>query len=483
MIRSCLITVFALLLAVVSADEVVITANKDNFESIIAADELTLVKFYAPWCGHCKKMAQGFIEAAEELKGKAVLVDLDATVEKDLASKYEVRGFPTLKLFQKGEVLSDYNGDRTKKSLIEYIERSLLPSITECEDSDAVSAFVKESKDKSRHMVFAAAPASPSKYKKISLSIREAVPDTVSFASVSDPALLKDVAGADVAADSIFLVNSDGEVKNFSGTSEELENWIKVATLPVFTELSRENAQVYTENDLPIFLLFQDPDKKDKDINDAVTAIAKEFSGSGSIAFVWINSVELKSFAEHVGVADMSPGIAIYEFKSDTKYIFNEEYSSESLHAWVKKFIAKEVEPSVKSEEIPEKNDEPVKVVVGKSWEAIVEDEEKDVLIEQYAPWCGHCKKLAPILDELAEGLKDVKTLVIAKMDATQNDAPKEYKARGYPTLHFFPAGSKKGVAYEAGRTKEDFVKFFKENATHKEGVELTEKEAEKEEL
>jgi len=56
----------------------------------------------------------------------------------------------------------------------------------------------------------------------------------------------------------------------------------------------------------------------------------------------------------------------------------------------------------LKSEEIPAHNDEPVKVLVGKNFEEIVYDETKDVLVEFYAPWCGHCKSLAPKYDELA---------------------------------------------------------------------------------
>lgn len=61
------------------------------------------------------------------------------------------------------------------------------------------------------------------------------------------------------------------------------------------------------------------------------------------------------------------------------------------------------VTPFLKSEDIPESNDAPVKVVVGKSFDQIVLDDSKDVLVEFYAPWCGHCKSLEPKYDELAK--------------------------------------------------------------------------------
>jgi len=90
-------------------------------------------------------------------------------------------------------------------------------------------------------------------------------------------------------------------------------------------------------------------------------------------------------------------------------------------------------------------------------------------LTPERQPWCGHCKTLAPIYEELAASLADVGTLTIAKMDATKNDAPAPYKARSFPTLHFFPAGAEKqGMSYSGGRTKADFIAFLQEHATHK---------------
>lgn len=61
------------------------------------------------------------------------------------------------------------------------------------------------------------------------------------------------------------------------------------------------------------------------------------------------------------------------------------------------------LEPYLKSEAIPETNDGPVKVAVGKNFDEIITNNGKDTLIEFYAPWCGHCKKLAPVYDELGQ--------------------------------------------------------------------------------
>lgn len=68
-------------------------------------------------------------------------------------------------------------------------------------------------------------------------------------------------------------------------------------------------------------------------------------------------------------------------------------------------------------------------------------DPSKDVLVMYYAPWCGHCTKLAPVLEELAETLEG-SNIVIAKLDATANDTGKLH-ITGYPTLFWYKADNK----------------------------------------
>lgn len=78
-------------------------------------------------------------------------------------------------------------------------------------------------------------------------------------------------------------------------------------------------------------------------------------------------------------------------------------YRVEGLERFVQDLLDDKIEPYLKSEEIPESNDGPVKVAVAKNFDEVVVNNNKDTLIEFYAPWCGHCKKLAPTFDELGE--------------------------------------------------------------------------------
>ncbi|PKI62617.1 hypothetical protein CRG98_017039 [Punica granatum] len=112
-------------------------------------------------------------------------------------------------------------------------------------------------------------------------------------------------------------------------------------------------------------------------------------------------------------------------------------------------------------------NDGDVKIVVGNNFDEIVLDESKDVLLEIYAPWCGHCQSLEPIYNKLAKHLRGIDSLVIAKMDGTTNEHPRA-KSDGFPTLLFFPAGNKSfdPITVDTDRTVLAFYKFLKKHAS-----------------
>ncbi|KAI4365711.1 hypothetical protein MLD38_021675 [Melastoma candidum] len=103
-----------------------------------------------------------------------------------------------------------------------------------------------------------------------------------------------------------------------------------------------------------------------------------------------------------------------------------------------------------------------VVVLTSDTFNEVVLDETKDVLVEFYAPWCGHCKSLAPTYEKVATAFKSEEDVVIANLDADKyKDLAEKYGVSGYPTLKFFPKGNKEGEDYEGGRDLDDFVSFI----------------------
>lgn len=155
------------------------------------------------------------------------------------------------------------------------------------------------------------------------------------------------------------------------------------------------------------------------------------------------------------------PSLRYFDGKSDTPKNYDSQRDLGSLQTFISeqssvKAKAKKEAPSA----VTVLNDDNFSDVVGG---------DKHVLVEFYAPWCGHCKQLAPIYERLANTfVRDSDNVVIAKIDA---DAPngkasaQKYGVSGFPTLKFFPKGSTEPLEYKSGRTEEAFVNYLNEHA------------------
>ncbi|KAH7833837.1 hypothetical protein Vadar_010207 [Vaccinium darrowii] len=105
-----------------------------------------------------------------------------------------------------------------------------------------------------------------------------------------------------------------------------------------------------------------------------------------------------------------------------------------------------------------------VVVLTADNFDEIVLDEKKNVLVEFYAPWCGHCKNLAPVYEKVATAFKLEDDVVIANLDADKHkDLGEKYGVTGFPTLKFFPKSNKAGEDYDGGRDLDDFVAVINE--------------------
>eukprot|EP00735_Rhodelphis_limneticus_P009001 TRINITY_DN2459_c0_g2::TRINITY_DN2459_c0_g2_i1::g.8740::m.8740 TRINITY_DN2459_c0_g2::TRINITY_DN2459_c0_g2_i1::g.8740 ORF type:complete len:492 (+),score=192.22,sp/P55059/PDI_HUMIN/37.23/4e-88,Thioredoxin/PF00085.15/1.5e-29,Thioredoxin/PF00085.15/8.6e+02,Thioredoxin/PF00085.15/9.4e-26,Thioredoxin_6/PF13848.1/0.00054,Thioredoxin_6/PF13848.1/3.9e-22,Thioredoxin_6/PF13848.1/2.2e+02,Thioredoxin_6/PF13848.1/8.5e+02,Thioredoxin_2/PF13098.1/1.8e-08,Thioredoxin_2/PF13098.1/2.9e+03,Thioredoxin_2/PF13098.1 len=468
MTRGLFVAFFLALCAVALAGDVV-QLNSANFDQAVSSSDLVLVKFFAPWCGHCKSMKDDYEQAATELKGKALLAEVDATEDPELGQRFGVNGYPTIRLFVRGEVVADYQGARNAESFVKYMERASLPAVSQLESDDEIAAFKKNE----GFRVLAAFDGDVQKnmYKSLAFRLRDEV-EGIQFAECVGPA--RDSCGFDNAG---IKVISDDEERKFDGdldapdAAEKLSAFIRLSTIPLVGEINQNTFRSYYEAGIPILVAFVDPTKTSEvdDIRSEMAKAAKETRGK--INFCTADGMQLARQMGNLGLSGKLPGVAIDALDNKIHFALDESLpvNAETLGNFARDYVEGRLKWTPKSQDPAEfePNDGPVKIITGKTFEEIVYDPTKNVLLEIYAPWCGHCKKLAPTWEKLGEALKGDSSIIIANIDATANDPPAEVVFNGFPTLKFFPAGENKsraGIDYNGGRDYEDLLSFMKES-------------------
>ena len=97
-----------------------------TFQELIEGDTPVLVDFFAEWCGPCKMMQPILEDTAKQLGGKVKILKVDVDRNPLAASKFQVRGVPTLILFSKGEVVWRQSGVVQTQQLVQLIESTVL---------------------------------------------------------------------------------------------------------------------------------------------------------------------------------------------------------------------------------------------------------------------------------------------------------------------------------------------------------------------
>eukprot|EP00612_Vaucheria_litorea_P007495 CAMPEP_0171471622 /NCGR_PEP_ID=MMETSP0946-20130122/812_1 /TAXON_ID=109269 /ORGANISM="Vaucheria litorea, Strain CCMP2940" /LENGTH=479 /DNA_ID=CAMNT_0012001143 /DNA_START=9 /DNA_END=1448 /DNA_ORIENTATION=+ len=443
----------------------VLVLTDDTIADAIKENEFLLVEFYAPWCGHCKTLAPEYSKAATTLAGLDTPISIakvDATAETKSAADYGVRGYPTLKWFVNGED-TEYTGGRTADSIVSWIKKKTGPPCKRLEDNDGLDSF-KEGADVVVVAFLDSDSTDFATFEKVARGVED-----VEFGQASS-----DVAkAAGEAAGSIVLFKKFDEGKAvFSGevTDEAVKEFIQGNSVPLVSTFSQETApKIFGSGVENHFLYFN---KAGADSHDGIFEELKKAAVDfkGKTLFVYVPSSEDRVMS-YFGFkeSELPKGILVAMGEGDMKkFGFDQELTADNIKAHVAAYHAGDLKPTLKSEDIPEDNSGSVQVLVGKNFEEVALDESKDVFVEFYAPWCGHCKALTPTWDELGDKFAKQDSVVIAKIDATANDVdhPK-INVRGFPTLIFFPAGGKDPVTYEGGRDIDALTKFVTDNASN----------------
>ncbi|KAK4276721.1 hypothetical protein QN277_014838 [Acacia crassicarpa] len=460
----------------ISADEAegkefVLTLDHTNFSDTVNKHNFIVVEFYAPWCGHCKKLAPEYEKAASILSSHdppVVLAKVDANEEqnRDLATQFDVKGFPTIKILRNGgKDVQEYKGPREADGIVEYLKKQSGPASSEIKSADDATSFIGDNKV----VIVGIFPKFSGEEYNNFTALAEKLRADYDFAHTLDAKYLprgeSSVNGPIVRLfkpfDELFVEFQDFHV-------EALEKFVEETSIPIVTVFNNDPS-----NHPYVMKFFNSPNAKAMlfvnfttetadSLKSKYREAAEQYRQDG-ISFL-VGDVEASQGAfQYFGLKEDQVPLIIIQHNDGKKFL-KPNVEPDHVSAWLKDYKDGKIQPFKKSEPIPEVNNEPVKVVVADSLDEIVFNSKKNVLLEFYAPWCGHCKKLAPILDEVAVSFQNDDNVVIAKLDATANDIPSDtFDVQGYPTLYFRSSNGQISQ-YDGNRTKEDIIDFIEKN-------------------
>ncbi|KAK5779637.1 protein disulfide isomerase PDI1 PWA37_002818 [Arxiozyma heterogenica] len=457
--------------------KVVKISDADEFDQFVKDNDLFLAEFFAPWCGHCKRLGPEYVKAAETLSDLNIpLVQLDCEANQEFCRDLNIPGYPTLKIYKNG-FSKDYLGARTNDSIVNTMIKHSLPVVNLFNSTESVKEFIRDS----------TLPVIVNSDLQLNQTFHDVADQLFDdFVFISLP--LKNVSSEKTSGRlELYLADAKENFKPFvfeakqdaEDLQSELVSWIKTQSIPFFGDINGETFQQYMESQLPLaYFFYTSQEEREKYVKDFVSLATKY---RGQINFVGLDSTKFGRHAENVNIKQQFPAFVIHNLTSNFKYalpqLAEEEFlalkkpytiKSKDIIKHVEQFLKGSLEPTIKSEPEPTEQEANVFKLVATTHEKIVNDPKKDVLVKYYAPWCGHCKRLAPVYEELADvyafDKSANKKVLIAEVDATANDIA-SVDIEGFPTIILYPAGkNSEPVTYSGSRTLESFLEFIHEN-------------------
>jgi len=446
-------------------EENVLVLTKSTFDAAVAEFKYLLVEFYAPWCGHCKALAPEYAKAATTLKSESAndvrLAKVDATVESELGERFKIKGYPTIKFFVDGQAL-EYSGGRTADDIVQWLKKKSGPPALTLASAEEANKF-KEAADVTVIGFFKDLESAAA---KVFNAVAQKV-DSISFGITSEQSVFDEFKVSGDATAVLFKKFDEGR-NDFEGelTEDTLKRFIHSNQLPLVSEFNQETAQKIFGGDIKVHnLLFASKSSAsfESDLAEFKKA-AKEFRSKVIFVLIDTEVEENERVMEFFGLKkEDAPTIRLISLSQDMIKYKPEatEIKSEIITTFVQDFFDAKLKPHLLTQDLPaDWNAEPVKVLVGKNFDEVARDKSKNVLVEFYAPWCGHCKQLVPIYDQLAKNFADKEEFVIAKMDSTLNELA-DIKIQSFPTIKFFPKDSDQVIDYQGERTLDALTRFL----------------------
>lgn len=417
----------------------VVELTTQDWDEYKAKNSKFMVAFYAPWCGHCKKLKEEYIIAAEDLLFSAPLtaVNCDAADAKQLCTDYDIKGFPTLKWHDDG-VMTEYDGGRTQGAISTFVTGKA--GTTNIDHVDLKTLRVKQLRKILKDRGFECKGCTE-KHEYIARvnEIKNLKPPEKKKKKTFKSSLKN---GRTVAQERRYK-----EAKKVADEGWEGGNG-------AVTHLVDDEYAEYTKKNENHFIMFYAPwCGHCKTFKPELVGASEELKDEFPIAA--IDCVTNPETCETHG-AKSYPTLKL--FLGQRSFGYNGGRNSKDLVDWLRKKVTSdgEVEPYT-NPELWEDNGN-VYHVGDDHWKEF-KKEHANMLVMFYAPWCGHCKAAKPAFARASETLQGVADVVA--VDCTEHtDTCGEYGVNGYPQIKFISASKKKAVDFNGDRNESKLVEF-----------------------
>uniref|UniRef100_A0A8C4MCL5 Protein disulfide-isomerase-like protein of the testis n=1 Tax=Equus asinus TaxID=9793 RepID=A0A8C4MCL5_EQUAS len=443
-------------------------------ECMLNQTRFLMVLFYIPSSKQSRNMAEELGKAAEIMgKGKngVGFGKVDITIEKELQKEFDIKKTPDLKLFFEGNRSEPISckGVVESTALVVWLRRQISQKAFLFTDTQQVVEFVK-----SRLLSGIGFKRWEDLEEEVAELFYDVIKDfpelTFGVTSISN-AIGRFHVPWTLPPSNVFLLLSKGKIAKrqeliYDSTNKQvLSQVIKEHLTDFVIEYNMENKDlIYELNILNHMLLFISKSSKSFDtIMQHCKLALKEFQNK--ILFILVDADEPRNrhVFKHFRIAEVNiPSVQILNLSSDARYKMpSEEITYKNLKKFGHSFLNKSAKNHQSSEEIPKYWDQgPVKQLVGKNFNVVVFDKERDVFVMFYAPWSEKCRALFPMLEELGRKYQNHPTVTIAKIDITANDIQLMNLDR-YPFFRLFPTDSQQAVPYKGEHTMKGFSDFL----------------------
>ncbi|XP_065571993.1 protein disulfide-isomerase 2-like [Artemia franciscana] len=453
--------------SIVHKEAEVIVLNNDNFTKFIESNQYVLVKFYDHECVHCQKLAPEYSKAAQKLadEGSSIrFAKLDASQEEYFDWKYNITGYPTLMLFKNFTTESpiEYKSGGRSRMIVDWLKKNTGRTATSLKNTNKAKSFIKDNeiviigffKDQSSEKAkrFLSVAADFQNYK---------------FGITSEDEILL---GLNIHNETIVLFHKlDDRRTEFDDnyTEEAIRAFINRESLPLVFDLSQADANIFTGGHQYHFVIFVSKiSEQYNQAHQAAKQLATEFRRQ--VMFLIYDTEEDNFLATLFGAKRSEyPTMRLVRINLPQITRYKPQKFSlalETMRAFIQSVLDNKLQPFLMSEDIPQDwNTKALKTLVAKTFNEVVFDADKTVLVLFYSPSHPLSTMTIPVFEQLAEKYKNKSSIVIAKIDILANQL-ESIPTDSFLSIKLFKEGDKKTVNYKGTGTVEDLSKFIKKH-------------------